>query len=68
MPRKRTHEQSRLLAIVSTIEVGAQGFERDADEALARCQRELLLGVGASLSGGVLLGAIIGAVLGRRRG
>ncbi len=66
MPRKRTPEQARLLAIVSTIEARAQDFERDTDAALARC-RELVVGVGASVSGGVLVGAIIGALLGRRR-
>lgn len=67
MPRKRTPEQARLLAIVSTIEARAQDFERDTDAALARCRRELVVGVGASVSGGVLVGAIIGALLGRRR-
>ncbi len=68
MPRKRTPEQSRLLAVVSTIETWAQAFERDTDEALARCRRELVVGIGASVSGGVIVGAIIGAILGRRRG
>ena len=67
MPRKRTPEQARLLAIVSTIETRAQDFERDTHAALARCRRELVVGVGASVSGGVLVGAIIGALLGRRR-
>lgn len=68
MPRKRTPEQARLLAIVSTIEGRAQDFERDTDVALARCRRELVVGVGASVSGGLIIGAVIGALLGGRRG
>jgi hypothetical protein len=68
MSRKRTPEQNRLLAIVSTIEARAQVFERETDAALARCRRELMVGVGASVSGGVLVGALLGAILGRRRG
>jgi hypothetical protein len=68
MPRKRTPEQARLLAIVSTIEARAQDFERNTDAALARCRRELAVGVGASVSGGLFIGAVIGALLGRRRG
>ena len=67
MPRKRTPEQSRLLAVVTTIETRAQAFERDTDVALARCRRELVVGVGASVSGGLIIGAVIGALLGRRR-
>ncbi len=66
MPRKRTPEQNRLLAVVSTIETRAQVFERDMNEALDTCRREIALGVGVSLSCGVLLGAVIGALLGRR--
>ncbi len=66
MGRKRTPEQRRLLAVVSTIELQAQEFERDMDDALATLGRELLLGVGASLSGGLVLGAAIGALLGSR--
>jgi hypothetical protein len=66
MPRKRTPEQDRLLTVVSTIETRAQVFERDMNETLDTCRREIALGVGVTLSGGILLGAVIGALLGRR--
>ena len=45
MPRKRTPEQNRLLTVVSTIEARAQVFERDMNETLDTCRREIALGV-----------------------